>query len=164
MKGQPRFGPGAQVGGLLEALEKGLAAVGVATAVLFHEAHEDGRGADHFRPTHAGGQQVRVAEGHVADGNPRAIQLAFGQGDGRVGQGRTADGLQRIEADDEAPRGGHAVEVRNVPESLPLPLLGALAVVRVEQGQFVPFSLRDGRGHAAIHAAGEGDDCEFTHG
>jgi len=164
VEGQLRLGPGAQVRGLLEALQKGFAAVGVAAAVLFHEAHEDGAGPQHLGPAHAGGQKVGIAEGHVAHGHARALGIAFGQRDGRIREGRSADGLQGVEADDEAPRGRHAVEVGDVPVGLLFARLGALAVVRVKQRELMAPGLGDGRGDAAVHAAGEGDDREFSHG
>ena len=164
VEGQGGLGLGAQVRGLLETLEEGLAAVGIAAAVLLHEPHEDGAGPQHLGPAHAGGQKVRVAEGHVAHGNARPLGITLGQGDGSIRQGRAADGLQGVEADDEAAVFRHAVEVGDVPVGLLLPCLRALAIVRMEQRQLVALGLGDGGGDAGVHATGEGDHGELRHG
>ena len=147
---------------LLKGLVVGGTAVGIAGAVLLDGADVDGLGAEHLCPTDGGGEEVRVAEGNIGDGNAGAdsvgvgpVRRRFGDGDAAVGKGGAADDAEEVDGERK-----ELCELEFVGDGaggLELALLGALAIAEV-QGVGLVLLRGDGGADGGVHAAGEADD------
>jgi len=144
---------------LLKGLVVSGPAIRVAGAVLFDGSDVDGLGAKHLCPTDGGGEEVRVAEGNISDGDAGADDVWVGPLRRRIGNGDAAVG-KRGAADDAKEINGERKKlcelelVGDGPGGLEFALLGALSVAEV-QGVGLMLLCRDGGADGRIHAAGK---------
>lgn len=161
------------------------AAVRITGAVLLDRADEDGARAEHLGPAYGGGEEVRIAEGNVGDGDlhPTDVDLSvhpvnedlftgtpvvgapifadglsfggFGNRDSGVGEGGASDATEEI--DIKVQKIAEAEAFSDGAGGLQLAALGALPVAEVER---VGIVVAGGKGGAdgGIHASGEADD------
>ena len=107
---------------------------------------------------------MRVAEGHVGDGNAAADgsvrrPAALGHGDVGVGQGRAADDAEDV--DGERQELASCSSRSDGAGAGQFALLGALAIAEVE-GVGLMLARGDGGADGGVHAAGEADDGART--
>jgi len=90
---------------LLKGLVVGGTAVGIAGAVLLDCTDVDGLGSEDLGPTDGGGEEVRVAEGDIGDGDGSADLVLVGRRvgdlDRGVGKGRAADDAEDVNGERE---------------------------------------------------------------
>src|SRR5260370_14867418 len=135
-------------------------AVGIAGTVLFDSANEDLLSSQHFGPAYGDGQEVRVAKGHIGDGDVVARGVTGGAGCGHgdvfVSERGTTDGVQSLIADDEFV--GNVEALANREERLETPGLGAFSVADGQGGGAVGANRQD-CANAGIHSSAEQDHC-----
>ena len=102
---------------------------------------------------------MRVSEGDVRRRYLSLFWIRVSNRDGPVGQTAAANLAKRSEVHDQTAKGGNAQSIGERFETLKLPRLGALSIVRMKQRKVVAFPGQS-RGHRRVHTSREADDGE----
>src|ERR1041385_4108002 len=136
-------------------------AIRITGRIFFYSTDEYFLCAKNFSPAYSNGKYMSVAEWDIGCWNLRAMQISLLNFYRLIRQARSADLFEVLNIYNKP--SASIIKVRDVMECAKLPLLGALAIIKVKECQFI-ILMSDCRGNAAIHSSAEENDSEIRFG